>query len=332
VTEKTGFKIAILGAGPAGLQAAQYLVERGYEVHVYDRLPEPGGMMMFAIPSRRIPKDRIRGRVRELERKGVQFILKTKIQDGYSKIEGDDLVENIVSIREIISKYDSILICTGAWKSRMLNIEGENSVGVYPALEYILNIRLKELGYVDREPDVGNRVVVIGAGRTAVDVVEELCLRNREVILIYRRKISESRAYREFLKLLNKYNIKVLEERQPLKILVNRGRVSGLEFCKVKREGDKFILDTSNIETIECDTVIEAIGEIPTPPINENIAKELGIEIRDGRIVVDSEYRTGNEKIFAAGDVVLGPSSIGQAVGSGLKAAQSIDKYLRAKR
>ncbi len=332
MTEKTGFKIAILGAGPAGLQAAQYLVERGYEVHVYDRLPEPGGMMMFAIPSRRIPKDRIRGRVRELERKGVQFILKTKIQDGYSKIEGDDLVENIVSIREIISKYDSILICTGAWKSRMLNIEGENSVGVYPALEYILNIRLKELGYVDREPDVGNRVVVIGAGRTAVDVVEELCLRNREVILIYRRKISESRAYREFLKLLNKYNIKVLEERQPLKILVNRGRVSGLEFCKVKREGDKFILDTSNIETIECDTVIEAIGEIPTPPINENIAKELGIEIRDGRIVVDSEYRTGNEKIFAAGDVVLGPSSIGQAVGSGLKAAQSIDKYLRAKR
>ena len=332
MTEKTGFKIAILGAGPAGLQAAQYLVERGYEVHVYDRLPEPGGMMMFAIPSRRIPKDRIRSRVRELERKGVQFILKTKIQDGYSKIEGDNLVENIVSIREIISKYDSILICTGAWKSRMLNIEGENSVGVYPALEYILNIRLKELGYIDREPDVGDRVVVIGAGRTAVDVVEELCLRNREVVLIYRRKISESRAYREFLKLLNKYNIKVLEERQPLKILVNRGRVSGLEFCKVKREGDKFILDTSNIETIECDTVIEAIGEIPTPPISENIAKELGIEIRDGRIVVDSEYRTGNEKIFAAGDVVLGPSSIGQAVGSGLKAAQSIDKYLRAKR
>jgi len=332
VTEKTGFKIAILGAGPAGLQAAQYLVERGYEVHVYDRLPEPGGMMMFAIPSRRIPKDRIRSRVRELERKGVQFILKTKIQDGYSKIEGDNLVENIVSIREIISKYDSILICTGAWKSRMLNIEGENSVGVYPALEYILNIRLKELGYIDREPDVGDRVVVIGAGRTAVDVVEELCLRNREVVLIYRRKISESRAYREFLKLLNKYNIKVLEERQPLKILVNRGRVSGLEFCKVKREGDKFILDTSNIETVECDTVIEAIGEIPTPPISENIAKELGIEIRDGRIVVDSEYRTGNEKIFAAGDVVLGPSSIGQAVGSGLKAAQSIDKYLRAKR
>ncbi len=332
--EKTGYKVAVLGAGPAGLQAAQYLAERGHEIYVYDRLPEAGGMMMFAIPSRRIPKDRIRERVRQLEKLGVNFILRTKVQDDSYRVEGDELAENIINMRTIVDRYDAVLICTGAWKSRMLGIEGENTVGVYPALEYILNIRLRELGYQYRDLEIGNRVIVVGAGRTAVDVVEELCMQKKEVVLVYRRRLSESRAYRDFLKILSKYgsSIKILEERNPIKIISRRGKVCGVEIGKVVRRGDKFEVDTSNTEFVECDSIIEAIGEIPTPPISEKSARELGIEIRNSKIAVNEEFRTGNEKIFAAGDVVLGPSSIGQAIGTGLKAAKSIDKYLRERK
>ncbi len=329
--EKLGHRVAILGAGPAGLQAADYLSSRGIEVHVYDRLPEIGGMMMFAIPERRIPKKRLINRRIELEKRGVTFNLGTKVQEGNVKCEGDELVSRVISLRELIDKYDALLICTGAWRSRMLGIEGENSSGVYPALEYIFRIRLRELGYISQEPDVGDRVVVVGAGRTAVDVVEELCMRNKKVILVYRRKLAESRAYRELSELVKKYGIEVFEERNPTRIISNRGRVTGIEIGKVVRVGDRFQIDDKDRMILECDSVIEAIGEEPTPPIDEKIASTFNIDIERGRIKVDENFRTRNPKIYAAGDVVLGPSSIGQAVGTGLKAARSIELYLREK-
>ncbi|NPA69219.1 MAG: FAD-dependent oxidoreductase [Crenarchaeota archaeon] len=329
--EKLGRKVAILGSGPAGLQAADYLSSRGIEVHVYDRLPEIGGMMMFAIPERRVPKKRLIQRRIELEKRGVVFNLGIKVQEGNVKCEGDELASRVVSFRELVDKYDALLICTGAWRSRMLGIEGEDSSGVYPALEYIFKIRLRELGYVSQEPDVGDRVVVVGAGRTAVDVVEELCLRSKKVILVYRRKLSESRAYRELSELVRKYNIELYEERNPTKIVTSRGKVTGIEVGKVVRVGDRFQIDEKDRIIIECDSVIEAIGEEPTPPIDEKVASMFNIDIDRGRIKVDENFRTRNPKIYAAGDVVLGPSSIGQAVGTGLKAAKSIELYLREK-
>lgn len=329
--EKLGRKVAILGSGPAGLQAADYLSSRGIEVHVYDRLPEIGGMMMFAIPERRVPKKRLIQRRIELEKRGVVFNLGIKVQEGNVKCEGDELASRVVSFRELVDKYDALLICTGAWRSRMLGIEGEDSSGVYPALEYIFKIRLRELGYVSQEPDVGDRVVVVGAGRTAVDVVEELCLRSKKVILVYRRKLSESRAYRELSELVRKYNIELYEERNPTKIVTSRGKVTGIEVGKVVRVGDRFQIDEKDRIIIECDSVIEAIGEEPTPPVDEKVASMFNIDIDRGRIKVDENFRTRNPKIYAAGDVVLGPSSIGQAVGTGLKAAKSIELYLREK-
>ncbi|NPA23925.1 MAG: FAD-dependent oxidoreductase [Crenarchaeota archaeon] len=331
MVEKSGSKVAVLGSGPAGLQAAEYLSSRGVEVHVYDRLPQIGGMMMFAIPERRIPKKRILKRREELEKRGVVFNLGVKVQDGNVRCEGDEIARQRTGFRELLHKYDAVLICTGAWRSRMLRIEGEDSRGVYPALELIFRIRLKELGYVNEEPDLGHRAVVVGAGRTAVDVVEELCMRGINVALVYRRKLAESRAYRELAELVRRYNIEVYEERNPVKIISNRGQVTGIEVCKVLRIGDKFTVDEKDRLVIDCDSVIEAIGEEPTPPIDEKVASEVGIEIEKGRIKVDEHFRTGNPKIYAAGDVVLGPSSIGQAVGTGLKAAKSIELYLREK-
>ncbi len=327
---RTGFKIAILGAGPAGLTAARYLASRGHEVHIYDKMPMPGGLMMFAIPEKRIPKRRIREQAQELERLGVVFNLGVKVQEGDREDVFDKLCKARVSLREIVQKYDAVLIATGAWRCRKLRIEGEDAQGVYTALSLIISLRLRELGLVQEELEIGNRVAVIGAGRTAVDVVEELVSRGRQVVLIYRRKLSESRAYRELSEILHKHAdlIQVLECYQPVRICVSRGRVTGIEIAPVKIIQDKMVIDTDRTAVIDCDQVIEAIGEEPTPPMTEDSARALKIELKGGKIVVNERYQTANEKVFAAGDVVLGPSSIGQAVKTGLEAAKSIDMYL----
>lgn len=329
--QRTGFKIAILGAGPAGLTAARYLASQGHEVHIYDKMPMPGGLMMFAIPEKRIPKRRIREQVQELEKLGVVFNLGVKVQEGSREDVFDKLCRTVVSLREIVQKYDAVLIATGAWRCRKLGIEGENAQGVYTALPFIISLRLKELGILQDEPEIGNKVAVIGAGRTAVDVVDELASRGRQVVLIYRRRLAESRAYKELSEILSKYSnvIQILECYQPVKICTSRGKVTGIEVAPVRMIQDKMIVDTGNTLVVECDQVIEAIGEEPTPPVTEDAARVLNIELRGGKIVVNEQYQTTNEKIFAAGDVVLGPSSIGQAVKTGLEAARSIDKYLR---
>ncbi len=329
--ERTGLKVAIIGAGPAGLHAAGFLACRGYEVHVFDKLPEPGGLLIFGIPNRRVPKDRIRSATRELERLGVIFNLGIKIAGKRAVQEiGDEFVRNRLNVKDIVDRFDAVLITTGAWRSRRLGIEGEDSKLVYMALDYIFGIRLRELGYRDSEPEVREPVVVIGAGRTAVDVLEELCLRGLKVYLVYRRRLKDSRAYRELASLISRYNIKVYELRQPTRILTSRGSVTGLELAPVTIEsnGSVKVVSTYEREVIECGTVIEAIGEEPSPPLDEETAKELGIMLQRGRLQVNENYQTSNPKIFAAGDVILGPSSIGQATKTGLEAAKALDKYL----
>jgi len=329
--EKTGFKIAIIGAGPAGLHAAGFLACRGHEVYVFDKLPEPGGLLIFGIPDRRVPKSRIRSSIQELEKLGVVFNTGVKVTGKKIVNEvGDFLAKSSIDIREIVTKFDAVLITTGAWKCRKLNIEGEDSRYVYTALDYIFNVRLRELGYRDTEPEVREPVVVIGAGRTAVDVVEELCLRGLKVYLVYRRRLQESRAYRELSSIISKYNVRVFELKQPTRILTSRGEVVGIELAKVMidSQGNLRVLRDSETEIIECGTVIEAIGESSSPPFDEETARELNVELQDGRLKVDNNYQTSNPKIFAAGDVVLGPSSIGHATKTGLEAARALDRYL----
>ncbi len=330
--------VAIVGAGPAGLAAAGYLSCQGYDVDVYDKLPYAGGLMMFAIPGYRIFPDNVVEGVEDLrDRLSVKFMFRVKVfaRNQERHDEGDDYVERTIALEELLERYNAILIATGTWRSRRLGIEGENAINVATALEYLYMWRLYEEGLSPREPPRGRRVVIIGAGLSAIDAAEKALEDGAEVYLTYRRTIAEAPAGEYPIISLIRRGIRWIELVQPRRIVSVGGFARGVEFVRVRLgeldesgrprpiaiEGSEF--------TIETDLVIAAVGEIPTPPFT----KFVGIETDGGgRIAVDKSYRTGIEKIFAAGDVVSGPTFIGRAFGCGLRTARSLDIYLATRR
>ncbi|MCD6323966.1 MAG: FAD-dependent oxidoreductase [Desulfurococcales archaeon] len=331
-------RIAIIGAGPAGLTAAGFLVCQGYQVEIYDKLPLGGGLMSFAIPSWRIKIESVKEGVEDLERNfGVEFHYSTKVVCGKRHDEGDELSKDEMSLADLIEQYDVVLIATGTWGSRKMGIPGEDAEGVDTALNYLFKIRAHELGYMP-EPPAPKRVVVVGGGLSAIDAAEVYLKRGTsEVYLVYRRTIKYAPAGENEMKRLSDLGIKVMELTNPTKVLVEDGKVKGVELIKMKL-GEPDSSGRPRPEpipgsefTIETDMFVEAVGEVSTPPIGKGCS-DLGIETdRKGRIKVDDKFRTRNPKVFAAGDVVTGPSLIGNAVKQGLMAARSIHTVLTSK-
>jgi len=328
-------RIAIVGAGPAGLAAAGLLACRGADVDVYDKLPHAGGMMMFVIPSMRIPRDSVIEGVEDLEsRLGVKFILRTKVFEGEPRHdEGDEFVQNTIPLSKLVEEYDAVLIATGTWRSRRMGIEGEDAEGVYPALEYIYRWNLYDMKLVTEKPYLGKRVVVVGGGLSAVDAAEVALRRGaEEVYLVYRRTIREAPAGEYEIRRLVREGINWIELAQPTKIVTENGFVKAVEFVRMRlgepdESGRPRPIPIPGSEfQLEADTVLVAVGELPTPPLS---AEALGIRMdKRGRIQVDRFWRA-SEKVFAAGDVVTGPSMVGRATGSGLRAARAMGHVLR---
>ncbi len=331
-------RIAIVGAGPAGLAAAGYLACAGAEVDVYDKLPMPGGMMMFVIPPYRIPRESVLEGIEDLEKRlGVKFVTKTKVFEGEVRHdEGDEFVERTIPLSKLVEEYDAVLIATGTWRSRRMGIENEDAKGVYTALEFIYWWYLYDAKLLNRKPEMGRKVVVIGGGLSAVDAAETALRKGaEEVHLLYRRTIREAPAGAFEIKRLVREGVNWMELVQPKRIIVENGVVTGIEMVRMRLgppdesgrprpipiEGSEFV--------IEADTVIAAVGELPTPPLQ---GEALGIKLdRRGRIQVDRFWRAA-PKIYAAGDVVSGPSMVGKAVGSGLRAAKAVATMLRGVR
>jgi len=311
----TGRRVAIVGAGPAGLAAAGELACRGHEVHVFDRLPEPGGMLMFAIPDFRIGKELVRSGVRDLERLGVVF--------ERSEVDGK-------AIKDMLRRYDAVLVATGAWRNAKLGVRGEELPGVYYGLDWMFGYMLHKLGYGPPPPAPGERVVVIGAGLTGLDVCETL-YRAYSVrpVLVYRRPLRVAPAAAGFIRLAEKGVITVVDSALPVEI-VGTSRVEGVMVVSVEPTLDrgapiKPIAGTERV--IEADTVIVAAGILPSPPPS---LAELGVEVeRDGRVRVDERFMTSVRGLFAAGDVAHGASNVARAMRSGREAAAAIDEYLR---
>lgn len=333
-------KVAVIGAGPAGLSAAGYLACEGYEVDIYDKLPLPGGLMTFAIPPWRIPPERVLDGARELEDKfGVKFILKTKVQSGEgSHEEGDEFAEKKTSLEDVITKYDAILLATGTWLSKVPKIPGTEANGVATALLYLYEWRVFEYGYSTKRPLTGNRVVVIGGGYSAVDAAERALRNNSEVYLVYRRTIREAPAGIYEIEKLKREGVVFIELASPLEIIVNNNVVKAVKFQKmtlgppdetgrpkpIPVPGGEFI--------IEADLVVFATGESPTPPVTATLADKLGLKLnKDGSVFVNDLMQTSIPKLFAAGDVVTGPSRIGPAMRTGLRAARSLHNWLTVK-
>lgn len=313
-------RVGIIGAGPSGLAASGYLACQGYEVEVYDKLPKPGGLMLFGIPGYRIPAERIHRGVHILSRTfGVQFHVNTKIccSNPLHEEEGDHFSSDLRSLDELVEKNDAVIICTGSWKSRRLNIPGEGLENVYSGLEFLFPIRAAQYAAPNvRSPEVaGKRVVVVGAGFSAVDVAENaLRLGAAEVHLLYRRTRAEAPAgIFEIDRLLDE-GCHWHERCTPTAILGEK-TVHAIEYAQ---EGAP--------KSLEADMVVSAIGEIPTPPFQ----KQLGLEeVRKGDVRWLNMTRI--ENVFVAGDVLSGPSKIGKAVYSGLRAARSLANWLDLK-
>lgn len=321
IAPATGCNVGIIGAGPSGLAATGYLAAGGYQVEVYDKLPKPGGLMVFGIPGSRIPQERILKGVNILERvHGVIFHTRTKVccSAPLHEEEGDHFSFDMVSLDELLERHDAIMICTGSWKSRKLGIPGEHLAGVYSGLEFLFPIRAVRYASTNVmvPPVAGKRVVVIGAGHSAVDVAHSAKqLGAASVSVVYRRKAEKAPCGTFEIGRMEEAGCLWLEQKTPQRI-VGETSVQGLEV----RNAD------GSQEIIPADAVVTAIGEIPTPPF----AKELGLEnVRKGD--VRWLNMTAMESVFVAGDVLTGPSKIGHAVYSGLRAAKSLANWLSLK-
>ncbi len=313
--EKKEKRVAVVGAGPAGLSCAFYLARKGYQVKVLEAAPEPGGMLRYGIPNYRIPN--------ELVDKEVEFIKKTGVEIECSSPVGKDGI----SLNKLKEEYDAVFVGIGAHKDRKMGIEGEDLDGVWSSIEFLRRVNSGE------KVDVGEKVIVVGGGNSAVDAARSaLRLGAKEVTIVYRRSRVEMPAYVEEIEAAEEEGVKLRILTNPVKFLGKNGKLAAAECIKMElgepdESGRRRPIPVEGSEfTIDADRVILAIGQ---EPYSEPLAAE-GLKVnRNGTIWVDPEtLQTNLEGVFAGGDATKGPASIVEAIGLGRQAAEYISHYL----
>ena len=307
---KKNKKIAIIGGGPSGITATAYLARRGYDVTIYEKHKELGGLLSHGIPDFRLP--------REILNKTIQKVLDLGVNVYYNKELGNNII-----LSNLEKEYDAILLSFGANISSKMNIEGEDLVGVYGGNELLEN---------ENYPDFTDKnVSVIGGGNTAMDVAR-IINRNgaKKVTIIYRRGRSQMPAEDDEVEAALNEGIDFLFQNNIVKILGNK-KVERIECIKtelVKVEGDRekpVNIDNTNY-FLDMDYVIMALG---SKPQNDIIEKE-GLEKNDwGYIKIDENNMTSRKGIFASGDISGTKSTVAYAAKSGRDAAENIIKYLQ---
>ncbi len=298
-------RVAIVGAGPAGLTAARDLVLMGYGVTVFEALPVAGGMMRVAIPEHRLPKAILQRDIDDILALGVELRLNTPIRNPEKLLQ---------------EGYDAVFLAVGVAGDRRLNVEGEDLEGVIPALKFLREVNL---GWRHR---VGQRVAVIGGGITAIDAAAvSVRLGSEKVYLIYRRTRDELPAYRWELEEVAKEGVELLEGVAVTRILGRNGRVVGVECARVKtvtEGGQERRIPIPGTEfTLEVDAVIRAIGQLSDLSFLEPPYDKLYGDLET--------LQTQIPGIFAGSGIVPGTNFIIHAVALGHKAARMIDRYLQ---
>ncbi|MCD6373850.1 MAG: NADPH-dependent glutamate synthase [Thermococcus sp.] len=323
--EKKGQKVAIIGAGPAGLTAAGELAKLGYDVTIYEALHEAGGVLMYGIPEFRLPKSIVESEIDKLRKLGVRILT-------------DHIVGKTVTIEELLEEYDAVFIGSGAGTPRLINAPGVNLNGIYTANEFLTRVNLMK-AYLFPEYDtpvyVGKKVIVIGAGNTAMDAARSARRFGAEVTIAYRRGPEDVSARIEEVEHAKEEGIKFEFFINPVEFIGDEnGKVKAVKFEKMKAleerdsRGKRKIVGTGEYVTIEADTVIIAIGKHP----NRLIVNTPGLKVERGRIVVDENLMTSIPGVFAGGDAIRGEATVILAMGDGRKAAKAIHEYLTKKR
>lgn len=320
-----GKRVAIVGAGPAGLTAAGDLVNKGYEVTVYESLHKEGGVLVYGIPEFRLPKDIVAYEIDTLRKKGVKF---------YHNV----VVGRSLDVQDLFDEgYDSVFVGTGAGLPKFMNIEGENLVGVYSANEYLTRINLMK-GYLD-EYDTPikkhKQVAVVGGGNVAMDAARCAKRMGADVHIIYRRGREEMPARAEEIEHAEEEGIKFHLLNNPIRILGDENNyVSKIECIKMElgepdASGRRRPVAVEGSEfTIDVDGVIMALGTSLNTLIVDTTDK---LDANDrGGIKIDEE--TGactREGVFAGGDAVTGAATVIRAMGAGKLAAAHMDEYMQ---
>jgi glutamate synthase (NADPH/NADH) small chain len=325
----TGKRIAVIGAGPAGLTAAADLVKFGHDVVIFEALHRPGGVLMYGIPEFRLPKSIVEAEADYVKKLGVE-------------IRASCLVGRTHTIPELLKKgFDGVFIGTGAGLPQFLGIPGENLGGIYSANEFLIRVNLMK-AYTFPECDtpirIGKKVAVIGGGNVTMDSARSaLRLGAEEVCIVYRRSREEMPARQEEIENAEEEGITCKFLANPTKFIGDeKGWVKAMEcICMelgapdesgrrrpVPVKGSEFIMDV--------DTVIVAIGRTPNPII-QSTTEGLAVT-KWGTIVADENGKTNIEGVYAGGDIVTGEATVISAMGAGKKAAKAMHEYLMKKK
>ena len=305
----SGEKIAIIGAGPAGLSCAYYLAVYGHQVTVFDKNPLPGGMMQYGIPSFRLEKDIVQAEVDVLKQMGVE--IKCDVHVG-KDITLDDLREE---------GYKGFYVAIGAQGSRKLNVEGENADGVYAGVDFLKK----------HDSDLG-RVVVIGGGNVAIDCARVAIRNANATVMVSLEKRNELSASEEEVEEALHDGVTTQCGWGPKEILARDGKVTGivLKRCtQVKNNVGRFnpIFDKEDTLTLECDTIVTAIGQTI---VWDDLLKGSNVEVLSNRTAKADNwtYQTGQEDIFVGGDVYTGPRFAIDAIAAGKEGAESLHPFV----
>jgi heterodisulfide reductase subunit A len=312
-------KVAIVGAGPAGLTCAHDLAKKGYESVIFEAAPVPGGMLYLGIPEYRLPRDIILEEVEAITDLGVELRLKTPIN---KELTIDDL---------LTQGYKAIFLAIGAHKGLKLGVPGEDEYEGF--LDCIVFLRRVNLGDKTKP---GKRVIVIGGGNSAIDAARTaLRVGSDEVYILYRRSRKEMPANPWEIEEAEHEGVKIHYLAAPVKITGEKGKVTGMECIRMElgkpdASGRRRPVPIKGSEFfIEADVIVPAISQEPDLSF---LHEGHGLSInRWNSFDVDSRtMQTNRPGIYAGGDAVTGPATVIEAIAAGHKAADSIDKYLRS--
>ena len=308
---KTGKKVAVVGAGPAGLTAAYYLAGKGHDVTLFDAFPKPGGAMRYGIPNYRLPEERLDKDIADILETGVTF-------------KGETVIGKDVTMDELKKNFDALFLASGANGSTRISVEGAGKDGVLWGWDFLKDVALGETF------DMAGDVVVVGGGNVAIDValtarrlgaknVGLFCLESREEMPAHAWEIA--RAEEEGVMINNGWG--------PVEVMGDSA-AAGLRFQKcisVFDKSGKFSpeFDAETTEKANGSAVILAVGQAADLGYVEG---QAGIDAANGRIGVSESQVTGDAMVFAGGDAVSGPDSIISAISQGRKAAAAMDAYL----
>ena len=331
VGKPTGKKVAMVGAGPASLGCAEYLLHQGHQVTIYDAKPAPGGLLVYGIPNFKLAKEVVFCRWEDFETAGAQFI-------------GNTFIGKDKTIDELMDKdhFDAVFVGVGTGIDAKMEVPGEDLPGVYEGTDFLMraNTEIDLLPEDKRErPRIGKRVAVIGGGDTASD-----CLRTAlrmgadQVTCIYRRTEKEMPGGRKDRKMAKEEGAQYHFLTQPVKFIAGEdGRLAAIECIEMqlgepdaKGRRKPVPVEGSNF-SVAVDTAIKALGYWPDATIGKTTP---GLETHDWGLITVVDKETGattKEGVFAGGDDVTGPDLVVTAMVAGHKAAVAIDEYLMNK-